>query len=136
MKKYICANKVKFEGLVRKRNAQVKLYNKVEEINKEASIPNNRCSELSSESYHKCKTYEMEHNLGDDHCCYSEFKVDDGEIQKFCILLNKVQYNNIDKFIKDMKKGNIEDYIQAYITKLQIFGLLSHLNYFIQYLIY
>ena len=77
-------------------------------------VKNLGCSETPAESYNnECKTYEREHDLGDNHCCYTEFHyyIDDeldSEIQKSCIQLTKDQYNNIEQFVKDMREEKTE----------------------------
>ena len=82
------------------------------------------CSETPANSYEgECKTYKLENDLADGHCCYSEFisleeENDNDELQKFCIYLTKDEYKNQKKFIEDMKKGQIEHYIKADIKKL------------------
>ena len=87
-------------------------------------VKNLGCSETPAGSYNnECKTYEIEHNLGDDHCCYSEFQkyneddVLDSEILKFCILLSRDQYNHIEQFVKDMSEDKT-DYIKAKMLKI------------------
>ena len=81
-------------------------------------------SETPANSYEgECKTYELENDLGDSHCCYCEFinlqeENNNNELQKFCIYLTKDEYKNQKKFIEDMKKGEIEDFIKADIKKL------------------
>ena len=78
------------------------------------------CAETLANSYtEECKTYENEHDLGDSHCCYSEWYSEDFDgLQKFCIQLSKDEYENIENFVSDMKNGVIEDYIQADIIKI------------------
>ncbi len=79
------------------------------------------CSETPANSYNEeCKTYENENkaDLGDFHCCYSEWYANGfNGLQKFCLLLSKDEYENMDKFISDVKAGLL-DYIQADIKKL------------------
>ena len=93
------------------------------------------CSETPATSYDKeCKTYEKENDLGDAHCCYSEFtseELEDRSIQKACIYLTKEEYDDTDKFIKDMKEGKREGYIKADITKLDCGSKSSKSSYFI-----
>ncbi len=87
-------------------------------------VKNLGCSETPAESYNnECKTYEREHDLGDNRCCYSEFHyyindVLDSEIQKFCTQLTKDQYNNIEQFVKDLREHKIKGYRKIEVLKI------------------
>ena len=87
-------------------------------------VKNPGCSETEAESYNnECKTYEREHDLGDNRCCYTEFQfykgdVLDSDIIRACIQLTKDQYNNIEQFVKDMREDKIKGYRKEEILKI------------------
>ena len=87
-------------------------------------VKNLGCSETPAESYNKeCKTYEREHDLGDNHCCYSECQfyngdVLDSEIIKGCLYLTKDQYNNIEQFVKDLREDKIKGLRKIEVLKI------------------